>query len=86
MIWECFCFGTACSSIIFAVAIVTTISCSLGRWYGPMLSISFFDVYGKIGLREVREGGSLSLMMAVKVLYIGGLRVKNFLKIIMQES
>jgi hypothetical protein len=27
------------------VAIGTTISCSLGKWYGPVLSLSFLDVY-----------------------------------------
>jgi hypothetical protein len=31
---------------MFAEATGTTISCSLGRWYGPMLSQSFLDVYG----------------------------------------
>ncbi len=30
---------------IFAVSTGTTISCSLGGKYGPVLCISFFDVY-----------------------------------------
>ncbi len=42
----CFFFGTACSAILFAVATGTTISSSLGRQYGPVLSLSFLDVYG----------------------------------------
>ncbi len=29
----------------FAVATGTTISCSLGRWYGTVFSLSFLDVY-----------------------------------------
>jgi hypothetical protein len=35
----------ACNTYIFAVAISTTISCSLGRQYGPVLSLAFLDVY-----------------------------------------
>ncbi len=41
-----FCFGTACGAIMFAVATGTTFSCSLGRLYRPVLSLSFLDVYG----------------------------------------
>jgi hypothetical protein len=40
-----FCFGTACGAIMFAVAIGTTISCSLARQYRPVFSLSFLDVY-----------------------------------------
>jgi len=39
---ECFCFafffGTACGAIMFAVALGTNISCSLGRQYRPVFS------------------------------------------------
>jgi len=42
-----FCFGTACPAIIFAVVTCTTISCNLSRWYQPMISLHFFDVYGQ---------------------------------------
>ncbi len=31
---------------MFAEAAGTTISCSLGRKYGPVLSLYFFDIYG----------------------------------------
>ncbi len=34
---------TAYSTIVFAVASDTSISSSLGRWYCPVLSLSFFD-------------------------------------------
>jgi hypothetical protein len=40
------CFGTACGAIMVEVANGTTISCSLGRQYWPVLSLSFLDVYG----------------------------------------
>jgi hypothetical protein len=30
----------------FAVATGTSISCSLGRRYGPVFSLTFIDVYG----------------------------------------
>jgi hypothetical protein len=46
----CFCFyfdfGMAFGAIMFAVATGTTIFCSLARQYRPLLSLSFFDVYG----------------------------------------
>jgi hypothetical protein len=49
MPWECFCFdfsfGTACGAIMFAAANGITISCSFGRWYWPVLSLYFLDVY-----------------------------------------
>jgi hypothetical protein len=32
---------------MFAMTIGTTISCSLDRQYGPVLSLSFFDIYGE---------------------------------------
>jgi hypothetical protein len=38
--------GTACSAVMFAVATDTTISCTLYRQYGPVLSLSSLDVYG----------------------------------------
>jgi hypothetical protein len=44
-IFVCFCFGTVCGTIIFAMAPETTISCSLGRQYGAVLNPYFFDVY-----------------------------------------
>jgi len=37
-----FCFGIACSAIMFAMANDTTI----GRRHGAVLSLSIFDVYG----------------------------------------
>jgi len=43
-----FYFGTACDTIIFAVDTATTISHSLGKRYGPVLSLSFLDVYDSI--------------------------------------
>jgi hypothetical protein len=41
-----FCFGTLYGAIVAAVDTGTTISCSLGRQYGPLLSLFFLDVYG----------------------------------------
>ncbi len=38
-----FWFGITCVIISFAVAIGTTISCSLGRLYGPVFSLSYLD-------------------------------------------
>jgi hypothetical protein len=55
-----FWFGTACNDIMFAVAIGATISCSLGRQYKPMLSLSFLDVCGMnqfSSLSEIRLKG-----------------------------
>jgi hypothetical protein len=40
-----FCFGSACRTIMFAMATRTNISCSLGRQDGPVLSLSFLDDY-----------------------------------------
>ncbi len=49
MAWECFtlvfCLVTGCGAIMFAVAVNTTISSSQGGLYGPVLKVSFFDVY-----------------------------------------
>jgi hypothetical protein len=49
MIRQCFCFdfcfGKACGTIMFAVATGATISCSLGRQYGPVPSLSFLDIH-----------------------------------------
>ncbi len=42
-----FCFGT-CGAIMIAVSTGTTISCSLGRQYRPMLGLSFLFVYAII--------------------------------------
>jgi hypothetical protein len=51
---ECFCFafffGTACDAIMFAVALGTNISCSLGRQYRPVFSLSFEDIYALLQL------------------------------------
>jgi hypothetical protein len=41
-----FCLGTTWIAIKLAVANGLSISCSLGRWYGPLLNLSFLDVYG----------------------------------------
>ncbi len=41
----CFHFGTACGTFMFAVATGTTISSNLGRQFGLLLSLPFFDVY-----------------------------------------
>jgi hypothetical protein len=40
---------------MFAVAPGTTISCSMGRWYGPVLSLSFLVVHldDKKRLRDI---------------------------------
>jgi hypothetical protein len=38
-------FGTTYSAIMFAVAIGTTVSCSLGKQYEQMISPDYFDVY-----------------------------------------
>jgi len=46
MFWFWFCYGTACGAIAFAMATGMTLTCSLGRRYGPILSLSFFDAYG----------------------------------------
>jgi len=40
-----FCFAKAHGTIMFAVATGTTICCCKGRLWGPMLSLSFLDVY-----------------------------------------
>jgi hypothetical protein len=37
--------GTECGAIMFAMATGTTISCSLGRQYGPVLRLSFLDAF-----------------------------------------
>ncbi len=37
----------------FAVATDTITSCSLGRWYGPVYSLSFLDVYGSTQLGPI---------------------------------
>ncbi len=37
---------------MFAVATRTTVSCSLGRPQGPVLSLSFFDVYAQSELLD----------------------------------
>jgi hypothetical protein len=43
---------------MFAVAADTIISCAFGRWYGPVLSLSFLDVYGiRILILEVFDSG-----------------------------
>jgi hypothetical protein len=47
-----FCFGTAYHAIMFVVATGTTISCSLGRQYRPVLSLSFLDVYEEDETKE----------------------------------
>ncbi len=39
----CFCLGTACGAIMFAVVTGTITSCI---WYGSELNLSFYDVYG----------------------------------------
>jgi hypothetical protein len=44
LFWSCF--GTACGTIVVAVATGTTISSSLGKQWEPALSLSFLDVYG----------------------------------------
>ena len=41
MTWQCFCFGTACGAIIFAIPIAETI---LGRQNQPVFSLSFLVV------------------------------------------
>ncbi len=41
-----FCFGMSCGTIMLVVANGTTISCSMGRQHGPVLSLSFFYNYG----------------------------------------
>jgi hypothetical protein len=49
---ECFCFDFSFWFSMwhhyFAVASDTITSCSLGRQYGPVFSLSFLDVYGSI--------------------------------------
>jgi hypothetical protein len=40
-----FSFGAACGAVMFAVATDTTISCCLGRQYGPLFRPSFLDAY-----------------------------------------
>ncbi len=45
-IFYLFFFGTACGTNIFPVATSATIFWSLGWWYVPVLSLSFFDIYG----------------------------------------
>jgi hypothetical protein len=39
--------GTTCGTIMFTAVISITISCSLGWQLGPVLSLSFLDVYGQ---------------------------------------
>jgi hypothetical protein len=59
--WDYFGFGTACSSVIFAVDTGTTISCSLGRRYRAGLRLSFVDIYGlrEISCQLLPAGGSM---------------------------
>jgi len=41
-----FCFGTACGAIMFVVDTYSTTACSMGSWYGLVLTLSFLDVCG----------------------------------------
>jgi hypothetical protein len=41
MFFVLFSFGTACGAIMLVAATGTTISCSLGRWYMPVLCLSY---------------------------------------------
>jgi hypothetical protein len=43
-----FSIGTSNSTIISAVADATILSCSLGRQYRQMHSLSFYDFYGVV--------------------------------------
>ncbi len=44
MPWECFGFGFA--MVQHGAPLTLRITCSLGRQYAPILSLSFFDAYG----------------------------------------
>jgi hypothetical protein len=51
MPWKCFCLDfalgqTTCGTVLLAVATGTTISCSLGRHFGP--GLSFLEIYGSL--------------------------------------
>jgi hypothetical protein len=42
-----FCFGTVCGASMATEANGTAMSFSLGRWYGPVLSLSLLEDYDK---------------------------------------
>jgi hypothetical protein len=66
---ECFCFDFVWYSMwyhYFEVAAGTTISCSLDRWYSPVFSLSFLDVY------EFYLGFGYQGRMSPVLLYIMG--------------
>ncbi len=46
MFWFWFLIFVQHVASLFAVATGTTISCSLGRQYGPVFSLSFLNIYG----------------------------------------
>jgi hypothetical protein len=50
-----FCFGTACGAIMFVVTSCTTLSRSLGRQHGSVLSLLFLYVYEDLSPREATE-------------------------------
>jgi hypothetical protein len=45
----CFCFGTTCGIIVFAMTTATSIYFSLGRQCGPVLRLSLLHVYYEVG-------------------------------------
>jgi hypothetical protein len=49
----------------FAKATGTTISCSLGRWYGPVFSLSLLNVYGLTKSSHQSSGRALYLTISV---------------------
>ncbi len=60
-IFLCFCFGTVCGAIIFAMAPGATISCSWGRQYWPVLRPDFFDVYATdVDIKNAFNAGTAS--------------------------
>jgi hypothetical protein len=66
----CFLFGTVCGATMFALATGTTISCSMNRHYGPMLSLSFFGVYGQWCWGCADVGNSATFVIAVTFLFL----------------
>ncbi len=62
MLLLCFCFGTSCGAIMFALATVHTISSSLGMWYWTVFRVSFFYVYHGIKTNDNRQAVPIKIV------------------------
>ncbi len=86
MPWECFCFGTACGAIMFAVATDTTISCSLGRQYVPVLSLSLLNVFYGVYLSTLTMSKSYKTFFGVNLHNLFGSKTVSLLYTIFHST